>query len=138
MTAKDKEYQAWIKLWEFAKSSINNGDISYTEFVESGREIFEVKLKQSNPKVTIEQRKENFAHTIYPYKDQYGSEMCLQFFNYWSELNHSGKKMRFELQKTWEVGKRLATWQNNSKTFSNGKRNELDTLEQQLLAKFGG
>lgn len=96
------------------------------------------KLKQEKPKLTIEQRKENFAHTILPYKQQYGSEMCLQFFNYWSELNHSGKKMRFELQKTWEVGKRLATWHNNSKTFYNGKRNELDTLEQQLLAKFGG
>lgn len=96
------------------------------------------KLKQAEPKQTVEQRKQNFADTIFPYVKEYGSEMCLQFFNYWSELNHSGKKMRFELQKTWEVGKRLATWQNNSKSFNNGKRNELNTLEQQLIAKFGG
>jgi len=39
--------------------------------------------------------------------------MLYKFFNYWSELNKSGTKMRFELEKTWEIEKRLATWKNN-------------------------
>ena len=36
--------------------------------------------------------------------------MIRAFFDYWSELNKSCTKMRFELEKTWELPKRLATW----------------------------
>lgn len=99
------------------------------------------KIKYEQPKLSLEERKQKFIHSIEPFIDQYGKPMCLSFYNYWSELNNSGKKMRFEFEKTWEVGKRLATWSNNQKTFNNGKqdkRTELDNLEQQLIAKFGG
>ena len=36
--------------------------------------------------------------------------MIRAFFDYWSELKKSCAKMRFELEKTWELPKRLATW----------------------------
>ena len=45
--------------------------------------------------------------------------MIRAFFDYWSELNKSETKMRFETNKTWEVAKRLATWANKEKF--NGK-----------------
>lgn len=38
-----------------------------------------------------------------------------KFCSYWSELNKTGKKMRWELQKTFEVNRRLATWFGNLK-----------------------
>ena len=41
--------------------------------------------------------------------------MIRAFFNYWSELNKSETRMRCEMQKTWEVGLRLATWAKNEK-----------------------
>lgn len=33
-----------------------------------------------------------------------------KFVNYWTELNKSGTKQRWELEKTFEVQRRLATW----------------------------
>jgi hypothetical protein len=33
-----------------------------------------------------------------------------KFISYWTELNKSGTKQRWELEKTFEVQKRLLTW----------------------------
>lgn len=41
--------------------------------------------------------------------------MIRAFFDYWSELNKSGTKMRYELEKTWELPKRLVTWANRER-----------------------
>ena len=41
--------------------------------------------------------------------------MIRAFFDYWSELNKSETKMRYELEKTWELSKRLATWASREK-----------------------
>ena len=68
-------------------------------------------------------RKEDFSKTLVPFMDKYGGGMIRAFFDYWSELNKSETKMRCEMQKTWEVGKRLATWANNEKS----RRSNTDT-----------
>ena len=36
------------------------------------------------------------------------------FFLYWSELNKSGTKQKFELEKTWDLNRRLKRWSNSS------------------------
>lgn len=36
-----------------------------------------------------------------------------KFLGYWTELNKTGKKQRWELQKTFELRRRLTTWFNN-------------------------
>ena len=41
-----------------------------------------------------------------------------KFISYWSELNKSGSKQRWELERTFEVGRRLATWFSRVKEFS--------------------
>lgn len=40
------------------------------------------------------------------------------FVNYWTEPNPTGKKMRWQMQKTFDVKRRLTTWLNNAKDFS--------------------
>jgi hypothetical protein len=40
--------------------------------------------------------------------------MLLAFFNYWSEKSKSGR-MRFEMEKTYEIEKRLVTWHSREK-----------------------
>lgn len=55
-------------------------------------------------------RREKFYALLVPYVDRYGKEMIRSFFNYWSELNNPGTKMRLELEKTWELPRRLSTW----------------------------
>lgn len=76
-------------------------------------------LGQTNDKV--EKRKADFYSSLIPYLEQYPKEMIRSFFDYWSELNKSRTKMRFENEKTWETSKRLVTWANNEKEY--GKRN---------------
>ena len=36
------------------------------------------------------------------------------FFLYWSELNKSGTKQKYELEKTWDLNRRLKRWSNSS------------------------
>lgn len=55
-------------------------------------------------------RKEDFRLSLVPYRERYTTEMMREFFDYWSEMNKSCTKMRFEQQQTWETAKRLATW----------------------------
>lgn len=69
--------------------------------------------KNINSNNNINDRVETFKTKVYTYSNIYSVDMLLKFFNYWSELNKSGTKMRFELEKTWEIEKRLATWKNN-------------------------
>lgn len=42
----------------------------------------------------------------------------VKFVSYWTEKNKSGSKERYEMEKTFEVGKRLATWFSRVKDFS--------------------
>lgn len=64
-------------------------------------------------------RKDSFYNSLIPYVERYGKEMIREFYDYWSETNRSGTKMRFEQQPTWETAKRLATWAKREKF--NGK-----------------
>lgn len=38
-----------------------------------------------------------------------------EFFEYWTEPNKSGSKMRWELEKTWDLKRRLQRWARTSK-----------------------
>ena len=63
----------------------------------------------------LKKRKDKFYDSLIPYVAKYGKEMIREFFDYWSEMNKSQTKMRFELERTWEVGRRLGTWDRNNK-----------------------
>lgn len=82
--------------------------------------------KQENDK--IDKRRTKFKQELSLYISKYGASMITEFYEYWSELNKSGTKMRFEQEKTWELSKRLTRWANNNKKYDNrnnfGKRKE--------------
>lgn len=72
---------------------------------------------------TLAERRENFKLSLEPYLAKYSRDMLNDFYAYWTEENQSRTKMRFELEKTWGLVNRLATWarrDNNFKTTSNG------------------
>jgi biotin operon repressor len=51
------------------------------------------------------------------------------FVSYWTELNSSGSKQRWELQQTFELKRRLTTWFKNSNEWSKNKQfNKNETL----------
>ena len=71
--------------------------------------------KKAAAKAATLSRKESFYQLLVPYVGKYPKEMIRAFFDYWSELNKSGTKMRYELEKTWELPRRLATWANRER-----------------------
>lgn len=66
--------------------------------------------KNARAKKTIEERASEFKASLAEYVSAYGQPMLDAFFNYWTEPNQSRTKMRWEMEKTWETGRRLATW----------------------------
>lgn len=83
-------------------------------------------------------RKNKFRDSILPFVSKYGKDICNEFFAYWTEPNKSKTKMKFELQKTWDVNLRLAKWSANnfSKNINNngnGITNK-QTMDERLAA----
>ena len=68
-------------------------------------------------------RRRKFYDSLIPFVERYGKEMIRAFYDYWSELNKSRTKMRFETEKTWELPRRLATWSNREKKSTTRKPN---------------
>lgn len=64
----------------------------------------------SSEQLGIDVRKRSFWQDVCRYADKYGQSMCEAFFLYWSEPSQDGQRMRFEMQRTWSVGGRLAMW----------------------------
>lgn len=72
---------------------------------------------------------------ILPYKNQYGSDMIDRFIDYWDETVFAGKnkgKAKWQLEKTWEISRRLRQWQrNNAKwDYEKSQRNALKQVEE--------
>ena len=82
-------------------------DIHKKEISPNGETKKKVSLASSP---TLEKRKSDFYQSIVPFTDQYDREMLNDFYQYWTELDKRRRRMRFEMQKTWETGKRLSTW----------------------------
>lgn len=61
----------------------------------------------------IELREADFKRQIWTFS--YPEEMKTEFFDYWTEPNKSGTQLRFEMEKTWHLGRRLARWAKNGK-----------------------
>jgi len=66
----------------------------------------------------IEARSQIFKDSLLYYKDKYQVNMLKEFYNYWTEPNQSKTKMRFELQKTWSLDRRLETWAKRENSFN--------------------
>ena len=73
-------------------------------------------------KAETELRRKSFGKSLIPYVDVYGKQMIRAFYDYWSELNKSGTKMKWELERTWELDRRLKKWERKDSEY-NGKTN---------------
>jgi hypothetical protein len=69
----------------------------------------------------INEREEKFKADVFAFAN-YNATMLTQFFDYWSETNKSGKKMRWEMEKTWDLKKRLNRWYTNDKNWNHAKQ----------------
>ena len=70
----------------------------------------------------LNKREVKFKSEVFEFLDKYPEAMLNKFCNYWTEKNKSKTKMRFELEKTFEINKRLTTWASRDKEY-----NKIDT-----------
>lgn len=66
----------------------------------------------------IEARSQIFKDSLLEYKNKHQVNMLKEFYNYWTEPNQSKSKMRFELEKTWSLDRRLETWAKRENSFN--------------------
>lgn len=67
--------------------------------------------------IDINIRKQTFASSLQPYLEKYGKDFLNEFYLYWTEQSINNKKLKFELEKTWSLERRLYTWKNNAIKF---------------------
>ena len=58
-----------------------------------------------------------------------------EFCNYWTERNMSGRKMKFEMAKTFDIKRRLSTWIRNKKEWSFEDKEEKKVQEKDDLTE---
>lgn len=58
--------------------------------------------------MTLSEREKQFKDQVY--RQPYPVDILDEFFEYWTEPNRSESKMRFEMEKTWHLGRRLKRW----------------------------
>ncbi len=95
-----------------ANQKQNNSGIGIGEGIGIIKENTDVSKKND---FSLEKAREEFKTSIKPYVGKYGNDMCNDFFEYWTEPTQNGKKMRYQLERTWEIGRRLARWNHNKK-----------------------
>jgi hypothetical protein len=64
-----------------------------------------------------------FKNEVLTFK-KYHSSTLNDFILYWTEPNKSKTRLRYELEKTWDTSRRLATWAANESKFGKGHNKE--------------
>ena len=80
-----------------------------------------VKSKTEKSKNDKEARAQKFYNRLLDYLDKYGAAMLREFYDYWTESNEGGALMRYEMERVFDVSRRLATWKRNETTKKGGR-----------------
>ena len=98
-----------------------------------------MKVQPSKP---LEERKREFYDSLRPYVGKYDNAMLRDFYDYWSESNDGGTKMRWEIAKTrggtFSIGGRLATWKRNEERYgrNGGGREKGCSISEAIRAAY--
>jgi len=82
--------------------------------------------KAAHTQKSLEDREKEFMELVAKNLDSYPKEMLRAFYDYWTEKNEGGRRMRFEMQKVFDIKKRLVTWKNNDK---------VDRIKREVISK---
>lgn len=126
-TKSNKAKENANKRWKNATAMPTqcNGSASISNSISSSS-------SKSISKNKITNRIHEFKNSVLSHKD-FNNDDLENFFSYWSELNKSGSKMRWELEKTWSLNLRLKRWVNNG--FNKNKNKMPDYFDDVLYKK---
>jgi hypothetical protein len=95
---------------KFTESRIKN--LSHMDsHMEIRNKKYEIRNKEEEKEIV-------FKSEVFEFLEKYNEKMLNNFISYWTEKNKSKTKMRFELEKTFEVSRRLVTWANRDNEFN--------------------
>ena len=120
-----------LKASENAKKRWGNATAVQTHSDSNAIKVNESKLNKTKLN-KIEARIRDFKKSVFSHND-FDKEDLENFFLYWSELNKSGSKMRFELERTWSLNLRLKRWVSNG--FNKNQKNILPKFYDEVLYK---
>lgn len=109
----------------------NEAIASFAQANQAVNDTVTVTVNDTVKKNNIEERKLKFADTLKPFLSTYGRDMLSDFYKYWTEPNKSGTKFKQEMQKTWDVSRRLETWSRND--FNKKKPEQKQESVQQTI-----
>lgn len=69
----------------------------------------------------LEKIEQDFRAELYQHIGEYPPKLLEDFASYWLERSTKGKKFRWEMEKTWCMNRRLATWAKNEEKFSQNR-----------------
>ena len=119
--AKENANKRWNNATAMRKQCNGSASIS----ISSSKSI-------SKSKSNIDNRIHDFKKSVFTQND-FNNDDLENFFSYWSELNKSGSKMRWELERTWNLNLRLKRWVSNG--FNKKKENKMPDYYDEVLYK---
>jgi hypothetical protein len=119
ITIKSSSKGTVIQIVNYAKYQIVTNEL--TNHQQTNNKPSTTNKNVKNVKNDIKGRKAEFKKLLAKYKDDYVLEMIKDFYEYWTEHSPNDKKLRFEKQTSFDVNRRLKTWQKRSKTTYSGK-----------------
>ena len=118
-----------IKAKENANKRWNNATAIQSH---SDRNASKVNKSISKVNKSIEKRIMEFKNSIHSIEDISDSDKK-DFFLYWTEKNKSGSKFRAEMEKTFDIGRRLKRWASNG--FNKQKNRFPDHYDSLLMTR---
>ena len=88
-----------------------------------------ITLKDKDTIEDIDERKKKFINKCNK-KKVLDVKLMSEFISYWTERNESGKKMKFEMQQTFDINRRMKKWLDNYKEWNIGKKEKVSFISK--------
>ena len=106
-----------------ASKTLTNENVNVNVNVNENVNVDVLLKKETKTKKSLEERKLDFKCMVVDvmHTEKIDPNIVKEFFEYWTEPNQSKTKLRFELEKTYDISRRIATWMKNNEKFNSNK-----------------
>lgn len=122
------------KRWQQKNATACDGISSHEKNADTDNDTdndTDIELSKDNSKESLLLKYQaDFFNSLIPYVEEFSKETCRDFYDYWTEPNKSKTKIRWQLEKTWDLRKRLTRWSNNNFKKSNGGKQQRTVSER--------
>jgi uncharacterized protein YdaU (DUF1376 family) len=121
---KDKAYGLHMPNHMEDENENENKEVVNTTLKESIKNIEGAKALH-----TLDSKKLKFYNELIPFVEKYGKDMIRDFYEYWTEPNKSMTKIKLDLERTWDLNRRLLKWSENESRFKKPNKDEPPVLD---------